>query len=180
MLPGIGWCNACLPPFPTVCWWLTHPAAINGVSVSARWDSLGGFCFFAIAECRVHDTSSLQVCLLATVSCSQPEYSGLLMSCQMVDWVSRGVLVSSDSFPLTFLSVSEQGFGFLVSGGGHRGPKWFNFICEWLDYHMRLLSEKTLLELCTQMTSMLLFFLFFYSSLKRKKRGYVASVPMNY
>ena len=33
------------------------------------------FCFFAIAECRVHDASSPQVCSLATLSCSQPEYS---------------------------------------------------------------------------------------------------------
>ena len=49
--------------------------------------------------------------------CSQPEYSGLLMSCQTVDWVCRGVVVSSGSSPLTFLTVSEQGFGFLVSGG---------------------------------------------------------------
>ena len=42
MLPGIGWCGAGLPPFPTACWWLTHPAAITGVSVSAGWDSPGG------------------------------------------------------------------------------------------------------------------------------------------
>ena len=41
MSPGIGWCGAGLPPFPTACW-LTHPAAITGVSVSARWDSPGG------------------------------------------------------------------------------------------------------------------------------------------
>ena len=51
--------------------------------------------FFAIAECRVHDANSLQVCSQTTVSCSQPEYSGLLMSCQTVDWVSRGVVVAS-------------------------------------------------------------------------------------
>ena len=42
MLPGIWWCSAGLPPFPTACWWLTHPATITGVSVSARWDSPGG------------------------------------------------------------------------------------------------------------------------------------------
>ena len=30
MLPGTGWCGAGLPPFPTACWWLTHPAAITG------------------------------------------------------------------------------------------------------------------------------------------------------
>ena len=42
MLPGTGWCGAGLPPFPTACWWLTHPAAITGVSVAARWDSPGG------------------------------------------------------------------------------------------------------------------------------------------
>ena len=46
------------------------------------------FCFFAIAECRVHDAKSLQVRSQATVSCAQPVYSGLLMSCQTVDWVS--------------------------------------------------------------------------------------------
>ena len=77
------------------------------------------FRFFAIAECRVHDANSFQVRSQATVSCSHPEYSGLLMSCQTVDWVSLGVVVSSGSFSLTFLSVSEQGFGFMVSGGGH-------------------------------------------------------------
>ena len=77
------------------------------------------FCFFAIAECRVHDANSLQVRSQATVSCSQPDSSGLLMSCQTVDWVSRGVVASSGSFPWTFLAISEQGFGFLVSGGGH-------------------------------------------------------------
>ena len=42
MLPGTGWCGAGLPPFPTACWWLTHPAATIGVSVSARQDSPGG------------------------------------------------------------------------------------------------------------------------------------------
>ena len=42
MLPGIGWCGAGLSPFPTACWWLTLPAAITDVSVSARWDSPGG------------------------------------------------------------------------------------------------------------------------------------------
>ena len=93
MLPGIGWCGTGLPPFPTACWWLTYPAAINFVSVSARWVSPGG-CggssvpLLAIAECRVHGANSLQVCSQATVSCLQPEYSGLLMSCQTVDWVS--------------------------------------------------------------------------------------------
>ena len=34
------------------------------------------FRFFAITECRVHDASSLQVCLQATVSCAQLEYPG--------------------------------------------------------------------------------------------------------
>ena len=76
------------------------------------------FRFFAIAECRIHDASSLQVHSQATVSCSQPEYSGLLMFCQTVDWVCRGVVVSSDPSSLVSLTVSEQGFGFLVSGGG--------------------------------------------------------------
>ena len=42
MLPRIGCCGAGLPLFPTTCWWLTHPAAITGVSVSTGWDSPGG------------------------------------------------------------------------------------------------------------------------------------------
>ena len=69
--------------------------------------------FFAVSEYRVHDANSFQ----ATVSCSQHEYDGPLMSCQTVDWDCRGVVVSSGSSPLTFLTISEQGFGFLVSGG---------------------------------------------------------------
>ena len=64
------------------------------------------FRFFAIAECRVHDASSLQVHSQATVCCSQLEYSGLLMSCQTIDWVSRGVVGSSGSSPLTFIHNS--------------------------------------------------------------------------
>ena len=137
MLPGIGWCGTGLPPFPTACWWLTHPAATTGVSVSARWDSPGGcgglFCFFAIAECRVHDANLLQVCSQATVSCSQPEYSGLLMSCQTVDWVCRGVVVSSGPSQLAFLTVSEQGFGFLArwrwTGAAVFAPRLGQVIC---------------------------------------------------
>ena len=74
------------------------------------------FRFFAIAECRVHDAKSFQ-CPRRPVSCLQPEYSGLLMSCQTVDWVSRGV-VSSGFCRVAFLTVSEHGFGFVVSGGG--------------------------------------------------------------
>ena len=66
------------------------------------------FRLFAIAECRVHDASSFQVRSQATVSCSQPEYSGLLMSCQTVDWVCRGVVVSSGPSPLASLTVSEN------------------------------------------------------------------------
>ena len=42
MLPGIGWCGAGLPPFPTDCWLLTCPAAITGVSVAARRNSAAG------------------------------------------------------------------------------------------------------------------------------------------
>ena len=66
------------------------------------------------------NANSLQVCSQATVSCSQPEYSDLLMSCQMVNWVSRGVVVSSGPSPLTSSTVLEQGFGFLIGGGGTR------------------------------------------------------------
>ena len=69
------------------------------------------------SQCRVHDANSLQKRSQATVSCSQPEYSGLLMPCQTVDWVYRGVVVSSGPSPLACLTVSEQRFGFLVSLG---------------------------------------------------------------
>ena len=31
-----------LPPFPTACWWLSHPVAITAVSAAARWNSPGG------------------------------------------------------------------------------------------------------------------------------------------
>ena len=86
------------------------------------------FRFFAIAECRVHDANLLQVRSQATVSCSQPEYSGLLVSCQTVDWVCRGVVVSSGPSPLTVL---EQGFGFLISGGGQGLPDRYSFACYW-------------------------------------------------
>ena len=57
MLPGIGWCDAGLPPFPTAYWWLTHPAAITGFSVSTRWDSpggCGGLSVLLLCNRRVH------------------------------------------------------------------------------------------------------------------------------
>ena len=57
------------------------------------------FCFYAIMKCRVHDANSLQVRSQDTVSCSQPEYSGLLMSCQTVDRDCRRVVLSSGSSP---------------------------------------------------------------------------------
>ena len=108
-----------------------------GQSWRMWWNRL--FRFFAIAECSVHDANSLHVRSQATVSCSQPEYSGLLMSCQTVDWVSRGVVVSSGSFPLTSLVVSEQGFGFLASGGGHRlqlfAPRLSQAICSFISWN---------------------------------------------
>ena len=79
-------------------------------------------CCFAVAECRVHDANPLHVYSQATMSSSQPEYSGLLMSCQTVESVCRGVVVSivvsSGPSPLASLTVLEQGFGLLVSGGG--------------------------------------------------------------
>ena len=141
MLPGTGWCVAGLPPFPAACWWLTHPVAITGVSVSVRRDCPGGYgetSVLLLCSHRVHDVNLLRV----TVSCSQPEYSGLLMSCQMVDWVSRWVLVSSGSFPLTFLAVSQQGFGFMVSGGGHGlqlfAPSLSQAICSFISWNPTL------------------------------------------
>ena len=69
----------------------------------------------------------------------QPEYSGLLMSRQTVDWVSGGVVVSSGSLSLIFLSVSELGFGFLVSGGRHGlqlfAPRFSQAICSFISWN---------------------------------------------
>ena len=97
------------------------------------------FRFYAIAECRFHDANSLQVRSQATVTRLQPEYSGLLMSCQTIEWVSRGVVVSSGSFPLAFLAVSEQGFGFLLSGGEHGlelfAPRFSQAICSFISWN---------------------------------------------
>ena len=124
-LPATGWCGAGLPPFLTACWWLTHPAAITGVPLPPDGTVLVDvvdclFRFFAIPQCRVHDANSLQVRSQATVSCSQPEYSGLLMSCEIVDWVSIGVVVSSGSFIfitdtllLLFFFLTMQSYLFL-------------------------------------------------------------------
>ena len=63
------------------------------------------FCFFAIAECRIHDANSLHARSQATMSYSKPEYSGLLMSCQTADWVCRGVVISNGSSALTYLEI---------------------------------------------------------------------------
>ena len=107
MLPGIGWCGAGLLPFPTACWWLTHPAAIPGVSVSASqsWRMGWTVCFASLQSQSAE--SMMPICFrcarrpqcpvrnLNIVVCS--------VSCQMVDWVCRGVVVSSGSFPLTFV-----------------------------------------------------------------------------
>ena len=71
------------------------------------WWTVCSASFGGIAECRVHDASSFQVHSHPTVSCSQPEYSGVLMSCQMVDWVCRGVVVHSGPSPLAFLFRSR-------------------------------------------------------------------------
>ena len=97
------------------------------------------FCFFAITECRVHDVNSLKVHLQATVSCSQHEYTGQLMSCQTVDWVCRGVVVSSGPSLLASLSVSEQGFGFLISERGQAlqlfAPRLGQVICSFIFWN---------------------------------------------
>ena len=102
------------------------------------------FRFFAITECSiaertVNDANSLQVCSQAAVFCLQPEYSGLLMSCQTVDWVCRGVVVSSGPSPSTSLAVSEQGLGFLVSGGGQAlqlfVPRLGQAICSFIFWY---------------------------------------------
>ena len=61
-------------------------------------------------------SASLQSQCAHLLQCS--EYSGLFMSGQTVDWVCKGVLVSSGSSSPRSLTVAEQGYGFLVSGGG--------------------------------------------------------------
>ena len=95
--------------------------------------------WWTVCSASLHDVNSLRVRSQAKVSCSQPEYSGLLMSCQTVDWVSRGVVVSNGSFPLSLLSVSKQGFGFLVSGGGQGlqlfAPRLSQAICSFISWN---------------------------------------------
>ena len=80
-----------------------------------------------------------QVRSQTTVSCLQPQYCGLLMPCQTVDWVCRGVVDSSGPSPLAFLTVSEQGFGFLVSEGGQGlqlfAPKLGQAICSFISWN---------------------------------------------
>ena len=89
--------------------------------VSARWNSRGRRgepSVLLLYNHKVSDADSLQVRSKATVCYSHSEHTGLLMSRQAVDWVCRGVITSSGSSPLGFLTVPEQGFGFLESGGG--------------------------------------------------------------
>ena len=61
------------------------------------------------------------------------------MSCQTVDWVCRGVAVSSGRLVLTSLTVSEQGFGFLVGGGGQGlqlfAPRLGQTICSFISWN---------------------------------------------
>ena len=67
------------PLSPTVCWWLCHPAAMTGVCVSARGVRPGGRGGPSVLlPCRVYDVKLLRSCSQAAVSCSQPEYSGLM------------------------------------------------------------------------------------------------------
>ena len=76
-------------------------------------------------------------CAHRLASCSQPEYSGLLMSCQMVGWVCIGLVVSSCSSSLA--SVSEQDFGFLVNVSGQGlqlfAPRFGQAICSVISWN---------------------------------------------
>ena len=60
------------------------------------------------------------------------------MSCQTLDWVSSRVVVSSDPSPLASLTVLEQSFGSLVSGGGQGlqlfAPRFGQAICSFSVY----------------------------------------------
>ena len=108
------------------------------MSVSARRNRpgvCGGSSVLLLCNHRMQspDADSLRVRLQATVSCSQSEYSGLLMSRQTVELVCIGAVVSSSCAPLGSLTVAGQGFGFLVSGGGRRlrlfAPRLSQVIC---------------------------------------------------
>ena len=66
------------------------------------------FCFSAITERRVYDANMLKVLWQATVYCLQPEYSGVLISCQVVDL----------PFSIGIFGCCGAGFCFLVRGGG--------------------------------------------------------------
>ena len=90
------------------------------------------FCFFAIAECRVHDASSLQVRSQATVSCSQPDYSFLFMfvclfvgclTSQQHASVSQG-RICTDNFTCchTEIEVADQTFHLTQSQYTDTGP----------------------------------------------------------
>ena len=111
MLPG--WCGAGLPPFPTACLWLTHPAAITGVSVSARWDSPGG-CGLTVCSASLQSQSTESMIPIPCRCARRPQcpvrnLNLVVSSCLVrLDWASRGVVVSSGTFPLTFLSISVQ------------------------------------------------------------------------
>ena len=63
-------------------------------SVAAREKNLRDMadhllCIFVVTERQVHDGSSLQVWLQATVAGTSPEDSDLLMSCQTIDWAAN-------------------------------------------------------------------------------------------
>ena len=142
VLPGIGWCRACFLLFPTACWWLIHSVAITGVSVAATGNSLRGYGSLSVlllCNHRVQSPWSQFASGAVTVSCTQPECSGLLTSCQTVDWVCRGVVVSSGPSPLGSLTVWEQGFGFQVSGAGQRlqlfAPRLGQVMCSFISWN---------------------------------------------
>ena len=70
-------------------------------------------------QCPVHDLS-------------------IVVSRQTVAWVCGRVVVSSGPSPLTSLTVSEQGFGFVVSGGGQGlklfAPRLGQAICSFIPW----------------------------------------------
>ena len=145
MLPGTGWCGAGLAPFPTTCWWLTHPAAITGASVSARRDSPGGCggpSVLLLCNRRVQSLlMPIRFRCARRPQCPVRNLNIVVCSCltRRLTGSVEGVVVSSGSFLLTFLSVSEQGFGFLVRGGG-RGlqllaPSLSQAICSFISWN---------------------------------------------
>ena len=105
MLPGICWCGTGLLPFPTACWWLTHPAAITRVSVATRWNSPGGCGGPSVVLLARRLSSQLQAKCISGTDLTR-QYDTLLY------WYISHNLFS--------LPVTDRGVGLLVTASALR------------------------------------------------------------